>query len=403
MESIDDIKKAETSVGGRARNTLFRRLVDLVSMPSGGRLTQQDRYMAGDILLDMLFHAEDEDRALCARRLAQSKEAPRRLLRYLAQCPFDISRPLLEQNEAFDASDLRELAVVGSPDHRLAIARRKVVPGAVCDYLAEAGEVQAVREMVANRGAELPEQAIDKLVRRSRDDTALCPLIVERLETLPSHALTLFWWADSTTRRRILQRFAADRLEIIDTCKDVFEIMAAEKWADPVARKAVQLIERRQRNRAALARSPYDSLESAINSAAVNGMDAQVAQEIGYLAGIKPVTAAKILDDTNGEALAVLCKATGVKRDFLPVLWVATGKPLELDDGVMDPQFAIVAETYEILSVAKAQTVLRYWNWALSSAYSPGAVRDGNGLPVAANEEAEFSAAQRTARLVFGR
>ena len=400
---MDPIDPAENPRTGRARNTLFRRLVDIVSMPSGGRLTQQDRHMAADILLDMLFHADNEDRAMCARRLAVSREAPRRLLRYLAQCPFSIARPLLEQNEAFDGCDLRDIAMAGSAEHRLAIARRKSVPETVCDYLAEVGEPHVVRELIANRGAALPEQAIDKLVRRSRDDTTLCPLIADRLETIPSHALTMFWWSDGETRRKILQRFAADRLEIIDSCKDVFEMMAEEKWADPVARKAVQLIERRQRNRAALARSPFDSLEAAINAAALNGMDAQTEQEIGYLSGIKPVTASKILNDPDGEALAVLCKATGVKRDFLPVLWVALKRPLELEEGVIHPRFHQVAETYEILSVAKAQTILRYWNWSLSSAYSPGAVQDGGGLPMPANEEAEFSTAQRTARLVFGR
>jgi hypothetical protein len=131
-------------------------------------------------------------------------------------------------------------------------------------------------------------------------------------------------------------------------------------------------------------------------------MDAHTEQEIGYLSGVKPITAAKILGDEGGEALAVLCKATGVKRDFLPVLWVALNKPLELE-GVVHPQFQHVSEVYEVLSVAKAQTILRYWNWALSSAYSPGAVQSGPAMPVPANEEEEFSTAQRTARLVFGR
>ena len=212
----------------------------------------------------------------------------------------------------------------------------------------------------------------------------------------------MFWWSDGATRRKILQRHSADRLEVIETCKDVFEMMAAEKWADPVARKALQLIERRQRNREALERSPFDSLESAINSAGLEGMNAELAQEIGYLCGIKPVTIAKILSDKGGEGLAVMCKATGVKRDFLPVLWASLRRPLEIDDNEIHPQFAIVAETYEILTVAKAQTTLRYWNWSLSSAFSPQALREAQASGAPANEEAAFSTSQRTARLVFG-
>src|SRR5690606_13072040 len=113
----------------------------------------------------------------------------------------------------------------------------------------------------------------------------------------------------------------AERQEMIALCSDVFEMAAAEGWQDSVARKALQMIERRQRNRAAIDRSPYDSLEGAVQAAAVSGMEAKIAQEIGYLSGIKPVTAAKILSDPGGEALAVLCKATGLKREYLATLW----------------------------------------------------------------------------------
>ena len=386
---------------GRARNALFRRLLDLVVMPAA-RLAHQDRHMVGDILLEMLFHAEDVEREMCARRLALHREAPKRLLRYLGQCSFEVARHVLEANEGYDAPDLREICMSGSPEHRLMIARRKVVPDSLSEYLAEFGEVFVIKEMLANNGAILPEQAIDKLVMRSRGEESICPLLIERLEMKPSQAMAMFWWSDGPTRRKILQRHAADRLEVIDTCKDVFEMAAEENWADPVARKALQLIERRQRNRAAIDKSPYDSLEDAINTAAIEGVDKDLAQEIGYLAGLKPVTSAKILSDPGGEGLAVLCKGTGVSRDFLPVLWAGLKRPLELEDGVQHPQFAIVAETYEILTVAKAQTTLRYWNWALSSAFSAGAMKTAVDEEPA-NEEAQFSTAQRTARLVFGR
>jgi len=81
---------------------------------------------------------------------------------------------------------------------------------------------------------------------------------------------------------------------------------------------------------------------------------------------------------------------------------VALRRPLEIDDGEIHPQFALVAETYEILTVAKAQTTLRYWNWSLSSAFSAQALREAQASGAPANEEAAFSTSQRTARLVFG-
>ena len=386
---------------GRARNALFRRLLDLVVMPAS-RMAHQDRNMVGDILLDMLFHADDSDRALCAVRLASCRDIPKRLLRYLCQREFHIAKPLLEENEGLSSCDLEETAKIGGVEHRMAIAQRKLVPETVCLYLSQHAETAVLETMLANSGAALAEQTVDQLVARSREEASLCPLLIERLELKPSQAMAMFWWANGPTRKKILQRHAADRIEVIDTCKDVFEMSAAENWADPVVRQALRLIERRQRSRHALEQSQYDSLEHAINAAGLNGMDAQLAQEIGILAGLKPVTAAKLLSDRGGEGIAVMCKATGVNRDFLPVLWSAMKRPLELSEGVVHPAFQAVADTFEMLTVAKAQTTLRYWNWSLSAAMTPAASAEGAGAGQETEDSAQFSAAQRTVQLVFG-
>ena len=232
------------------------------------RPNRQDRSMGGDILLDMLLHATDEERLLCSSRLAAMSEAPRRVLRYLAQCDLEIARPLLEASEAFDSSDLLEIVDHVSTDHRLLVAGRKKVPIAVCDALSRRAEVTVMQVLLGNRGAHFSETAMDVLVERSRKEAGLVSLLITRLELKPAQALAMFWWSDRETRRMILQRHAADRAEMVDMCADVFAIAAKEGWSDPVARKTLQLIERRQRNRGAIEKSPYDSLEGAVEAAA---------------------------------------------------------------------------------------------------------------------------------------
>lgn len=392
----------QPSEGGRARRILLRRLIDYVALP-GSQVAPQDRSMGGDILLDMLFHASDEEKLLCSTRLASLSEAPRRVLRYLAQNELEIARPLLEQSDAFDGSDLLEILDHVSMEHRMLIAQRKRVPIVVCDHLARRAEVSVVKALVLNKGAEFSETAMDILVDRSRKEAGLYQLLIGRLELKPAQAMAMFWWSDRDTRRIILQRHAADRAEMVSMCADVFAIAASEGWSDPVARKTLQLIERRQRNRAAIDRSPYEDLEGAVEAAAKDGMSPELVQEIGYLAGIKPVTSAKILSDTGGEGIAVLCKATGLKKPSLRNFWTALKRPLQSDDGEPDPMFAHLEETYDLLSVAKAQTTLRYWNWSLSSSFSPGQGRDSGIDLEEANDESAFSTARRTASLVFGR
>ena len=382
----------------KARTTLLRRLIDVVAMPSS-RIPPQDRSMAGDILLEMLFDAEEEDRAFCARRLIPTHEAPRRVLRYLGLCSIETAAPLLEQNPSFDDSDINFILRRSTPMHAEAVARRKTLSPSVCDTLVQLGHVPAIREMLASRRSFISETAMDDLMEISRDNTDLCPLLIDREEMTPNHAMTMFWWSGEEERRKILMKYSADRSELIDICGDVFAIAAAEGWSDPVARKTLQLIERRQRNRAAVERSQYDSLEEAIEDAEKRGLNRDSAQEIGHLAGIKPVTAAKILTDPGGEALAVLCKGTGLKRHYLMRLWAALKRPTEIGPGVLHPHYERIREIYEMMSVAKAQTTLRYWNWSLSTSF-----RENPNDALSADEEAsrEYSSSRRTARLVFG-
>jgi len=392
--------QSEGAVGGRARRLLLRRLIDFVALPATA-VAPQDRSMGGDILLEMLFYAAPDDRRFCAQRLQVNKEAPRRLMRYLAMSDLEVARPILEVNEGFDAADLATIADETTLDHRLLIAQRKRIDPCVAEALCQREEPAVLKALLQNNGAEISERGMDLLVQHSRTVEGLTTLLIKRLELIPSQAMAMFWWADGATRRVILQRQAADRLELVDLCSDVFAVAAQENWSDPVARKTLQLIERRQRNRAAIEKSPYDSLEHAVEVAAEKGLNPELAQEIGFLAGVKPVTIAKILSDTGGEGLAVLCKATGLKRPYLARLWHALRRPLKLDDGKLHPQFAYLSETYELLAVAKAQTTLRYWNWSLSSSYSPRAghaAEDATESP----SETRFSTSRRTAQLVFG-
>jgi hypothetical protein len=179
----------------------------------------------------------------------------------------------------------------------------------------------------------------------------------------------MFWWAAAAERRQILIRFSAERTLLIDMCGDIFRYASEE--IDPVVRKALQVIERRQRDRSAIDRSPHASLEDALEVLSVAGMTPDAIVDLAALSGIKTTTAERIFQDVGGEGLAVLCKATGLKRPYLRHLWLA----LRRDDTGAD--FARVSEVYETIAVAKAQTVLRYWNWSLSSAFSPEAIGPG--------------------------
>jgi uncharacterized protein (DUF2336 family) len=336
-----------------------------------------------------------ELRRKCAQGLVRVNDAPKTLLRYLARDEITVAQPLLENGVGFDDSDLIATVRAGVSAHWSAIARRRALTEPVADALLQTGDVEVIELVLRNNGAKLSTQAIDMAVARARQAPHLPPSLVARAEMRPTQALMLFWWAEFPARVQILRRFAIDRNVLLHELGDVFAMAAAEGWSDADTRKTLQVIERRQRNRAAAAKSPYGSLEGAL-AAAERGLDRTLLNEIAHLAGVKPTTASQIFADAGGEAIGVLCKAVGLKRPSLIALWKALRRPAGDPDATNNPLGRTVY-VFDTLATAKAQTVLRYWNWSFTA--------DAVGIErVSADDpDMELRLARRNAALLFHR
>ena len=380
------------------RRQLSKRLADVICIPAS-QLTPQERHMAGDVLVELLRSADQDIRESVAKRLVMLNEAPRTILVMLAKDEIQIARHVLEESKSLTDSDLIQISRKVSGAHRAVIAKRRKVSDAVVDVLVEFLEEDVVETLLKNKEANFSETAIQRILTVSRSHQPYVGLLVKRDELRPSHGLTMFWWASTENRKKILHRFAVTRNVLQETCSDLFPKAAAEGWNDAGVRKALQFIERRQRNRTAISRSDYESLEAAIDIAEAQGLNRKLTEEISYMTGIKPATGAQILTDKGGEGIAIMCKAPGLKRTHIEKLWHALRRPLHDVNGEMHPSLTRVMETYDVISTDKAQTVLRYWNWSLTASLNADVLRYiKNGV---IPREEEFGAAAITAALVF--
>jgi len=358
------LNETSTPRGRTARQVLLRRLADVVSLPAS-RINAFERAVVGDLLVDLLRPATLEERRRVALRLAPLGELPDALKRLLLRDEPPVAAPLLEDCAALSDADLIGCARDATIRHRLMMAARRDLSEAVTDTLLGWGEEPVIAAVLANPSARLTQTSLEGVIALSRSSRALCTALLKRPELRPSGAYVMFWWCGPDDRRVILQRFAVSRDVMQTSVEDVFALAAEEGWADPVARKALQFIERRQRNRAAIEKSPYADLEAAVAAAAAHGLSRDLVGEIGHLSGVKPLTAAKIMGDPGGEPVAILCKAAGLTRSSLQTLWRSMRRPETTADGAVHPDWSRVQLTYEMLAVDRAQTVLRYWNWSL--------------------------------------
>lgn len=378
----------------RARTALVQRLCEIVSWPES-RIPAHERQLAADILVGLLRTSSVDLRRRCAEGLVRINDAPKTLLRYLSRDEISVALPLLEGGLGFDESDLIATVRAGVATHWTALARRRGLSEPLTDALLQTGDIGTIEAVLRNNTAKLSWQGIDLIVSKSRQAPSLAALLAPRLELRANQALVLFWWAGFEARLQILRRFAVDRTVLLQELGDVFGLAAAEGWSDADTRKALQVIERRQRNRAAAAQSEYGSLEGAL-AASEHGLDRKLINEIAHLSGVKPTTAAQIFADVGGEAIGVYCKAVGLKRPALLALWRALRRPMGNPD-LTDNPLGRTAYVFDTLATAKAQTVLRYWNWSFTA--------DAAGVERASYEDPdnELRLARRNASLLFHR
>ena len=315
--------------------------------------------MVADVLDELLRAAEPALRAKVAKRLAAQSEAPRSLLRRLALDQFEVAEPILRRSQALSDFDMMDIAAKGGPQHRLELARREHVSETVAAALAASADPDVLVALMRNEGARLAAASVEFLVREAAEHEHLARLLIGRPELRPAQALALFWSVSHDLRRMILDRFAASRAILQEAAEDVFPLMAGEAEPDPAVRDALRYIDRRQRNRAAAEVSPYGSLEALVERAAELGFSDELRAEAAVLANVQLDLLNRMIDDFGGEPLAVLAKATGLSRTHLAALLEASGRV----DAVLRSQQAV--RVFDTLSVDKAQTVLRYWNWVI--------------------------------------
>src|SRR6202035_739007 len=125
----------------------------------------------------LLENIESAARAQFGSRLAQLPDAPRGVVRTLAQDDaILVAGPVLTHSERIDVDTLVDAAKTKSQDHLLAISGRKELVEAVTDVLVDRGNRTVVSMTARNDGARFSDFGVSTLVTKACDDgdLALC-------------------------------------------------------------------------------------------------------------------------------------------------------------------------------------------------------------------------------------
>jgi len=268
-----------------------------------------DREMATDILVALLRHAEKNLKQAISERFAVMDDAPLRLALQFVNDEIAIAEPMLRYSKALNDLDL--LYIIQSRDSPFwqAIAARKELSESVVDALADTRDVATAKVLVENISVELTDYAAAIAADLAKDNSELADSILARSEMTKDLARILYTYVGEELQQHLSSKAQA-------AVKDVVQEVVADvigEFTEPAQSPFMPT--------AAMIKAADLFMEQGklsktlmINTLKRGQMASFIAQFSRY-ASMPVALVIPMLQQRNGQGLAIACRATDVSRN----------------------------------------------------------------------------------------
>ena len=323
----------------------------------GGQFAPSEHELMADILLKLVREIEQPVRRELAERLADSPQAPRELIVYLANDAVEVAHPVLMRSTALDDESLVGVVRERTMRHRLAVAMRADVSEIVSDALVEHGEEDVIRTLLENANARISTATMDYLVEQARTVDAYQQPILSRSDIGADQAKSLYWLVSAALRRRILEKFQIEPSELDAQLESAVDSLVKEDASrpaqEPAADKAAQVARRLAENNAL---TPTMMVQ-VLRQGEVTLFEAMFAELTGLRVGL----VRKILYQEGGEGLAVAARSLLIEKPTFASLFLLSRRARPGDQTVDPLELSRALAFYDDLDVEQARRIVRRW------------------------------------------
>ena len=340
-----------------ARRALSLGIVELCRGP-GLDLDPQDKEIAGQIIIRLISEFETELRIQVANKLATTEQAPRALIRALAEDEISVASVVIAHSPLLDNDDL--IAIINSKtrEHRLLIAARPHISAEVGDALLTPGEPEVLAALINNRTASISRAAMEYAVEESRSRVNLQAPLVSRTDLPPNLAALMVSFVTGELKRELATRFPHDQKIIRQAMQEIVAntpIISTGSEQGLSARAAI-LIERLDAN-------------SELNITRVISFLREKRLPL-FFAGMARLTRLNVQSlvhfafDGEAQGLAVICRAAGADRgQFVTVVLLL--EQARNGRSVSANKLQAICRLFDSLSEARAIEVIEDWRAGL--------------------------------------
>lgn len=275
-------------------------------------LSVREQDLISDILTSLLRQAEIDLRQALAAHIAAMDNVPERIAHQIAHDDIRVAESFLRQSPVLQDKDL--LYIIQSKDKHYwkAIAARETMGDRVINALADTKNLETAVTLAENKNITLTSHSMNVLSDMAKNHETLATPLLHRDEVTPDLAAKLYEYVGEQLKSYILENYPLQSktlnqnvddivLELADTQDEYTPTPAMLKAADRYREKGILTVKLML---GTLRRGQFPSF---------------IAQ-LSRFTGLSPEVVQEILMQTNGQGLAVACKAFEiVKADFVSI------------------------------------------------------------------------------------
>jgi uncharacterized protein (DUF2336 family) len=315
-------------------------------------LSDRERSLMFDILHAVIHDVETSVRKTLSERLAAVADAPRDLIRVLANNEIEVASPVLMRSEILSDEDLIEVIRNRTLEHKLAITQRNTGSEVVSDVLVGTGNESVICSLLSNPNSRISKATMEYIVEQSKRVDTFQEPILRRQDLDPALAKRMFVWVSAVLRQHIIENFDIDA----ETIDQLLEVIACEEFkAAPKndTRKSAELAKRLEEEGMA---TP-DMMLDALREGEVPLFTAMFCR----MSGLSEPMFMRILFDPGGEGLAIACKAVGLGKAVLSSIYTISRKARPESVKGIRRETRRLLNFFDHMSEDAAKAVLERW------------------------------------------
>ena len=316
-------------------------------------MSDRERGLLYDILNSIVHDAEMSVRRTMSACLAELPDAPRDLVRLLANDAIDIAYPILTKSGVLQDEDLLEIIRNRTMEHQLAISVRRAISEDVSAGLVETGNENVIGSLLRNQDSSISRQTMEYLVEESKRFDSFQEPILRRRELDPELVTRMFDWVSGALRQTIIDDWDLDP-DVIDTLlpRAVSRELQATAYAAADIPKSAQL-----------AKTLVEADQVGPDLMLKTLQDGEIALFIAMFTSFTKLDgefAKRLLFEPSGDRIAIVCKASGIGKAIFTSIYALTRltRPSEKE---MEDAMGKSLVIYNKTTRSQAMDTMRRW------------------------------------------